>query len=262
MSLAAGRRAVVTGGNRGIGREVCRQLAEHGYQVILAARRREQAVEAARRLDTLGHVVAAELDVADAGRIAAFEAWARGQLGSIDALVNNAGVSLPGFDLEVVRSTLAVNFFGPLHLTRALWPLLTEGATVVMVSSGMGELSAFSPELRARFLAPSLDVAGVIALVSEFEHDVQAGRHAARGWPSSAYRVSKAALNALTRALSRERSDLHINAVCPGWVKTDMGGPGANRSVGDGARGVVWAATLGADGPRAGFFRDGKLIPW
>jgi NAD(P)-dependent dehydrogenase (short-subunit alcohol dehydrogenase family) len=262
MSASTLPQAVVTGGNRGIGLEVCRQLAGRGYRVALASRSLPQAIEASRSLRDAGEVLPAELDVTRANGIAGFADWARKELGSIDVLVNNAGVSLRGFDLEVVRSTLAVNFLGPLHVTRALAPLLVNGGRVVMVSSGMGELSAFSPELRARFSAPSLDVPGLLALVSEFESDVAAGRHTARGWPNSAYRVSKAALNALTRALSRERSDLHVNAVCPGWVKTDMGGPSASRSVRDGARGVVWAATLGADGPRAGFFRDGKPIAW
>jgi NAD(P)-dependent dehydrogenase (short-subunit alcohol dehydrogenase family) len=254
--------AVVTGGNRGLGLEVCRQLAERGARVVLTARRLSQAADAARSLQPTGDVTAAELDVTSSASISAFEAWARHKLGGIDALVNNAGVSLRGFDLEVVRATLAVNFYGALHVTRALEPLLTPAGSVVMVSSGMGELSAFSEELRERFGAPTLDVPGVVQLVREFESEVGADTHAARGWPSSAYRVSKAALNALTRALSRERPDLHINAVCPGWVKTAMGGPAASRSIEEGARGLVWAATLDAQGPRAGFFRDAKPIAW
>jgi NAD(P)-dependent dehydrogenase (short-subunit alcohol dehydrogenase family) len=131
-----------------------------------------------------------------------------------------------------------------------------------MVSSGMGELNAYSPAIKARFLDESLAVDGLVALVGEFTAGVRAGRHEGEGWPSSAYRVSKAALNALTRILARESPRLHINAVCPGWVKTDMGGPSASRTVEQGARGIVWAATLGEGGPSGGFFRDGKAIPW
>jgi carbonyl reductase 1 len=155
-----------------------------------------------------------------------------------------------------------VNFFGQLRVTQALSPLVVDGGSVVMVSSGMGELSAYSPAIRARFLDESLDIGGLLALLAEFEAGVRGGRHEALGWPSSAYRVSKAALNGLTRILARESARLHLNAVCPGWVKTDMGGASATRTVQQGARGIVWAATLGADGPHGGFYRDGKAIPW
>jgi len=132
----------------------------------------------------------------------------------------------------------------------------------VMVSSGMGELSAYSPALRARFLDDALDVEGLVALVDEFAGAVAEGKHSAQGWPSSAYRVSKAALNALTRILAKRSERVHVNAVCPGWVQTDMGGAGAPRSVAEGARGIVWAATLRQGGPHGGLFRDGKPIPW
>ncbi len=108
----------------------------------------------------------------------------------------------------------------------------------------------------------ALSVESLIALLGEFERSVSDGRHLADGWPNSAYRVSKAALNALTRILARQSARLHINAVCPGWVKTDMGGPNASRGVEQGARGIVWAATLGVGGPHGAFFRDGKPISW
>jgi len=254
--------AVVTGGNRGLGLEVCRQLASNGYQVVLAARDAESALQAAASLKSAGQVRGAQLDVTDQQSIAAFAELAARELQPITALVNNAGISLSGFDVEVVRGTLAVNFFGALHVTQALAPLLVDGGKIAMVSSGMGELSAYSPELKARFLDPTLSVAGLVSLVGEFEAEVKAGQHAAHGWPSSAYRVSKAALNALTRILARDSSRFRVNAVCPGWVKTDMGGSGASREVDQGASGIVWAASLGEGGPQGGFFRDSKAIPW
>lgn len=264
MTNTSRKSAIVTGGNRGLGLETCRQLAQQGYRVLLTARDLAQAEQAAARLANAGAVLAAQLDVTNEASVQACAEHARAELGPLHALVNNAGISMKGFDAAVVEGTLAVNFFGALRVTQALAPLLVDGGNVVMVSSGMGELNAYSPAIKARFLDEGLDVAGLLALVSEFAAGVKAGRHEAEGWPSSAYRVSKAALNALTRILARQSSRLHVNAVCPGWVKTDMGGAGANRSVEQGARGIVWAATLGSDdaGAHGGFFRDGKSIPW
>jgi len=253
---------MVTGGNRGIGLEVCRQLAQQGYRVLLTARDAEQARQAASKLSGSGDVRAEQLDVTSETNIAALAERVRAKYGAISALVNNAGISLKGFNADVVRGTLAVNFFGALHVTQALAPLVADGGNIVMVSSGMGELSAYSRELKARFLDETLTVAGLIALPDEFAAEVAAGQHEAHGWPSSAYRVSKASLNALTRILSKELPRLRINSVCPGWVQTDMGGASASRTVEAGARGVVWAATLSDGGPSGGFFRDGKPIAW
>ncbi|HXK19789.1 MAG TPA: SDR family NAD(P)-dependent oxidoreductase [Polyangiaceae bacterium] len=262
MSDVAQRLAVVTGGNRGIGLEVCRQLAQQGYRVLLTARDAEQARQAAAGLGSAGSVRAEQLDVTSEASIQAFAERLRAERAAIFALVNNAGISMKGFNADVVRGTLAVNFFGALHVTQALAPLVVDGGNIVMVSSGMGELSAYSPALKARFLDETLSVGGLIALADEFAAEVAAGQHEAHGWPSSAYRVSKASLNALTRILARETTRLRINSVCPGWVKTDMGGAGASRTVETGACGIVWAATLGKGGPHGGFFRDGKPIAW
>jgi NAD(P)-dependent dehydrogenase (short-subunit alcohol dehydrogenase family) len=261
--MAAERRtAIVTGGNRGLGLETSRQLAASGYDVVLTARDLGAAQVAARNLASSGKVRAQQLDVTRRDSIDAFSAWARNELGRIDALVNNAGISMKGFDVEVVRGTLAVNFFGALRTTEALESLVNDNGCIVMVSSGMGELSAYSPALRARFLDPRLSLSQLLELIAEFERAVAAGDHERLGWPSSAYRVSKASLNALTRIKARDSARVRINAVCPGWVKTDMGGPSASRSVEQGARGIVWAATLAEGGPHGGFFRDGQRIEW
>ncbi len=222
--------ALVTGANRGIGRETARQLAEKGHEVIVSARDAAKAEEAAGEIGAR----ALELDVADAGSIERAAAAVSDDPGRLDVLVNNAGIGsdfgVAGADpdFEAIQHALDTNFFGAYRLTVALLPLLRESGhpRVVNVSSGMGAVSEMG------------------------------------GW-SPGYRVSKASLNAMTRILSTELKDegVLVNSACPGFVATDMGGQyGAKKSVEDGASGVVWLATLPDDGPTGGFFRDGKPI--
>jgi NAD(P)-dependent dehydrogenase (short-subunit alcohol dehydrogenase family) len=216
--------ALVTGANRGIGLEVARQLATRGH-TVLAGARDPSAVPA---LD--GDVRAVLLDVTDDASIAAV----RQQLESLDVLVNNAAIHYDTWqrvltaDLDVVREALETNTLGPWRLALACADLLRTSphGRIVNVSSGAGALEGMSD-----------------------------------GHP--AYSISKAALNALTLMLAAalRRDGVLVNAVCPGWVATDMGGPGG-RPVSDGAAGIVWAATLPDGGPTGGFFRDGRRIDW
>jgi len=255
---------LVTGANRGLGLETSRQLAERGQRVILTSRKLEDAEHAAREIGGKGrHVEPFALDVTDPDSVAALVARAP-RWGKLGALVNNAGATFPGFDAKVVEATLATNFFGAMRLTDALLPTLADDASIVMVSSGLGELSGVGSELRTRFLDPALTREMLIALAKEFVESVRRGDHARAGWPSNAYRVSKVGLNAFTRVFARELAGtkIKVNAVCPGWVRTRMGGPGAARSPEQGARGIVWAATLPPSGPSGGFFRDEKAIEW
>lgn len=228
MSLA-GRAALVTGANRGIGLEVCRQLAALGCAVILAARNEEKAQAAAEAVG--GFVRGVRLDVTDQDSVDA----AFGGLDRLDILVNNAGINYDSWaraetaDVDgEVRATLETNLLGAWRVARAALPFMRRGrwGRVVNVSSEAG----------------SLDRMGA-------------------GPP--AYQVSKAALNALTRTLGGELrgTGVLVNSICPGWVATDMGGAGG-RPVRDGAASVVWGATLPDDGPSGGFFRDGKPLPW
>ena len=259
------RTALVTGANRGLGLETCRQLARRGFRVLLASRGESDGMAAARRLAEEGLAVEhRRLDVVDPASIAALAADLRREALSLDVLVNNAGIALQGFDAEVARRTLEVNFFGAMQVTDALLPSVADGGNVVMVSSGMGELSALAPALRARVLHPSLSREELVDLMRSFVRDVERGRHAEAGWPSSAYRVSKAGLNALVRILARELAPrrIRVNAVCPGWVRTDMGGRNASRDVDEGAASIVWAAALEDGGLTGGFFRDGRSISW
>jgi NAD(P)-dependent dehydrogenase (short-subunit alcohol dehydrogenase family) len=256
--------AVVTGANRGLGLETARSLAQRGYRVWLTGRdaaHTEQATAElrARKFD----VEAATLDVASAPSIAAFaERMAREP--AFDALVNNAGASLSGFNAEVAERTIDNNYRGAVRVTDALFGKLAPEANIVMVSSGMGELNHLSPALRKRLLAPMLSRAEIEQIGEEFVNAVKNGSHTAAGFPSNAYSVSKALMNAFTRVLARELTGTlrRINAVCPGWVKTRMGGSSAPRSLEQGASGIVWAATLSAGGPNGGFFRDAKAIEW
>jgi NAD(P)-dependent dehydrogenase (short-subunit alcohol dehydrogenase family) len=247
--------ALVTGASRGLGLETARQLGARGYRVL-------QAVRHARA----GDGDTWSLDVTDPPSVAALAERLVREGVHLDVLINNAGISLKGFDVEIVRRTLAVNLFGAIAVTDAVLPSVRDGGAIVMVSSGMGELSAFSPALRARFLDAGLTRAALIDLVRSFEDAVQQGRHVAEGWPSSAYRVSKASLNAWVRLLARELAprQIRVNAVCPGWVRTDMGGAAAPRSIEAGAASIVWAATHddGGGKPTGGFFRDGHAISW
>jgi NAD(P)-dependent dehydrogenase (short-subunit alcohol dehydrogenase family) len=238
MSEQTGGVALVTGANRGIGREVARQLAERGYRVLLSARDAEKAAAAAAELSesTGGQVTPLTLDVADPASIARAAERVRADPGRLDVLVNNAGIGsdfgISGVepDFEKIQAALDTNFFGSYRLTIALLRLLRESehARIVNVSSGMGGVTEMG------------------------------------GW-SPGYRVSKAALNAVTRILSTELKDegVLVNSACPGFVNTDMGGPmGAKKPVHEGAAGIVWLATLPDDGPTGGFFLDRKAIAW
>jgi len=257
--------AVVTGANRGLGLKTADLLARRGYRVWLTARDAQAAAEAASELRAQDlDVHAAALDVTDAGTVSAF-AQRMASEPPILALVNNAGTTFRGFDAEVAARTLDCNYRGAVRVTDALWPYLAPTAKIVMVSSGMGELAHFSAALQKRLLLPELSRAGVEELATEFVGAVARGTHSAAGFPSNAYGVSKALLNAFTRVLARELagSARRVNAVCPGWVKTRMGGSSAPRSLEQGASGIVWAASLADEAaPNGGFFRDAKAIAW
>jgi carbonyl reductase 1 len=267
--LAAGTKlvgmpfAVVSGANRGLGLETCRQLLQAGYDVLLTARDAAQAEAAAKSLAAPGRVSSDSLDIASPDSVARL-VRSLGAAPRIDALVNNAAVSHKGFDENVARTTLDINYRGAVRVTDALLPLCSPNANIVVVSSGMGELSNLGGALRERLLSPALDRAGIEAIAEEFVSSVAAGRHRALGFPANAYSVSKALLNAFTRVLAKELRGTarQVNAVCPGWVRTRLGGEGAPRDVEQGAKGIVWAATLAPNSKSGGFFRDQTAIGW
>jgi NAD(P)-dependent dehydrogenase (short-subunit alcohol dehydrogenase family) len=220
------RVALVSGASRGIGAEIARQLAaKHGFLVFAGARNPSD-------VETLDGIEPIELDVTDQASVDAARERIEADPGRLDGLVNNAGVygdpiGVVDYDLERAHEVLEINTFGPWRLIEAFVPLLrrSEHPRVVNVSSGAGQLS-----------------------------DMNGGR--------AAYRVSKAALNALTRTLASDERGIKVNTMCPGWVRTDMGGPAAPRSLEEGADTAVWLATMPDDGPSGGFFRDRRPIPW
>lgn len=229
------RTVIVTGANRGIGLEVVRQLAQAGMTVILGSRDLEKGEAAAMKLADEGlKVLPRRLDVTDSDSISQLVTEVTQQFGQLDGLVNNAGILYDTWqqpstaNLDTVREALDTNTLGPWRMCLAFVPLLrrSQHGRIVNVSSGAGSLASM-------------------------------------GSSTPAYSVSKAALNALTRTLAAElKGDgILVNAVCPGWVATDMGGAGG-RPIAAGAASVIWAVMLPDDGPTGGFFRDGQPLPW
>jgi NAD(P)-dependent dehydrogenase (short-subunit alcohol dehydrogenase family) len=229
------RIAVVTGASRGLGLETVRKLAENGLRVILTARSMA-AVEQA--LDELGRTENFEgrvCDVSDRDSVDALFIWLADAHGRIDVLVNNAGRSYGSYgeqfsniDTAEILKAVDNNALSALRMIQKALPVMNQAryGRIVNVSSGAGALD-----------------------------DMNNG--------VAAYRVSKAAMNVVTRIVSNETGDnVKINSICPGWVRTDMGGPNAKLSLAEGAAGIIWAATLPDDGPNGGFFRHGIPIDW
>jgi NAD(P)-dependent dehydrogenase (short-subunit alcohol dehydrogenase family) len=234
--MAEQRIALVTGGNRGIGLEISRQLAKAGIRVLLGSRDSAKGAAAAAELIAAKlPVEVREVDVAVDQSILECMDWIRRDVGRLDILVNNAGIMVedaddaPEEEIRIVRETMQTNVYGPLLLSRLAIPIMKSRryGRIVNLSSGMGSLT----EMGAGYIA---------------------------------YRMSKAGINVVTRVLAAETEGMGIlvNSADPGWVKTDMGGRGAGRTVYKGAETPVWLATVPEGGPTGGFFRDRKVIPW
>lgn len=227
--------AIVTGGNRGIGHEICKELSRAGCYVVLTSRNEEEGRRAVAKLDHHDNVAFRRLDVTDSKDIVSLRDWILKTYGRVDILINNAGVYLDEgvsvFDVDenIMHDTLAVNFYGAFHMCRAFVPIMRQNGygRIVNVSSGYGAMS---------------EMGGYVA----------------------AYRISKAALNALTLIMANELRDgnIKVNAVCPGWVRTDMGGGMAPLSPEAAARDIVHFALVDSKGPTGSFFRYKNPIQW
>ncbi len=244
MSSNQKRLALVTGGNRGIGFEVCRQLGKKGLHVLLGSRDAKRGEEAATRLRKEGLAVdPIACDVTQLASLAAVVDEIEKRFHRLDILVNNAGIMLDGaisildLPLEAIQQTMQTNSFGAFVLSQRAIPLMLKNdyGRIVNMSSTLGSLGDMSN--------PESDLDGVLA---------------------PAYRLSKVTLNGVTAVFARELRDTNIiiNSMCPGWVKTDMGGDEAPVSPEQAADTAVWLATLPDNGPRGQFIRERKPLPW
>jgi len=224
--------AVVTGGNRGVGREVCRQLALLGYLVALGSRDLRQGELTAKELDPEGYrIIPCPIEVDNSLSVNALAGWLKERFGRADVLVNNASTPYDRWatasdtDLGLVAEAIDVNLFGAWRVIQALLPLLRSSPRprIVNVSSENGSIASM-------------------------------------GGGAPAFSVSKAGLNAMTRLLAGElgRDGILVNAVCPGWPNATPGG----RSLAQAAASVIWAVTLPNGGPSGTFTRDGQPFPW
>ncbi|MGZ3745379.1 MAG: SDR family NAD(P)-dependent oxidoreductase [Pseudobdellovibrionaceae bacterium] len=232
--------AIVTGASRGLGLGASEALAHRGFKVIMAMRNPDKAQKQVNSLKMKDlDVVPMTLDVSQEKSIDDFAEQIRKEFGLVDVLVNNAGIMIDNEDggsgsvfktkASTIQKTFATNTLGPFLLTQKIFPLMKQEGygRIVNLSSGMSQLSK-----------PQAGYAG--------------------------YRISKTALNMVTNIFASEvqGADICVNAVCPGWVRTDMGGPNADRDIEQGVKGIIWAATLPKGGPNGGIFRDGEPIPW
>ena len=243
MKQGSEKIAVVTGANRGIGFEICRQLATQGTLVILTSRDETKGLAACQKLQKQELPVRFHpLDVDHAASIEELVEFMGNEFGRCDILVNNAGIfpdvksagdadfsSVFNAKVALINEAMTTNVYGPLLLCQAIVPLMKKNkyGRIVNMSSGMGQLTYMNG-----------------------------------GYP--AYRISKTALNAITRIFTDELQghNILVNSMCPGWVKTEMGGLGATREVKEGADTAVWLATLPDGAPTGKFFRDRQEIPW
>lgn len=240
------RIALVTGANKGIGFEVARQLARRNFRVFIGARNTEAGEAAAEKLrkeleseshhenNGRGAVTLLKIDVSKPDSIRRAAEELSRSTDRLDVLVNNAGILLDDdkdvltITPEIFEANLRTNALGALMVSQALVPLLkkSDAPRIVNVSSGGGQLT-----------------------------------EGADGW-APAYCISKTSLNGVTSQLAAALPKFAVNSVCPGWVRTEMGGPNATRSIAEGATGIVWLAADAPQNETGKFWRDRKVIPW
>ncbi|XP_076159738.1 carbonyl reductase [NADPH] 1-like [Alosa pseudoharengus] len=276
--MATPKVALVTGSNKGIGlavvRSLCKQFTGDVYLASRDVGRGTAAVEnlKAEGLKPLFH----QLDITDPESVRTARDYFQENYGGLDVLINNAAIAFKmadttpfGVQAEV---TLKTNFFATRNMCNVFLPIIKAGGRVVNVSSGMGAmaLSRCSPELQARFRSADITEEELVGLMERFVKEAQEGVHSERGWPSTAYGISKTGLTVLSRIHARRlrqerpQDNVLLNACCPGWVRTDMAGPDAPKSPDEGAVTPVYLALLppGAEEPHGQFVSEKKVQPW
>ncbi|OAY62328.1 (+)-neomenthol dehydrogenase [Manihot esculenta] len=295
MAEATKRHAVVTGANKGIGFEICRQLASIGIVVVLTARDEKRGLEAFQKLKDSGFsdlIVFHQLDVADTASIATLANFIKTQFGKLDILVNNAGVGGIKVDVDALKAEsdkgsgsvnwhkistqsyelaeecLTINYYGAKRMVQAFVPLLqlSDSPRIVNVSSSMGKLKNVSNEWAKSVLgdADNLSEERIDEVLSKYLKDFKEGSLESEGWPTfmSVYILSKAAMNAYTRIVAKKLPTFHVNCVCPGYVKTDINLNRGILSVEEGAESPVRLALLPNDGPSGCFFDRKEESPF
>ncbi|XP_056621433.1 carbonyl reductase [NADPH] 1 [Triplophysa dalaica] len=270
--------ALVTGANKGIGfaivRALCKQYAGDVYLTARDVGRGTAAVESLKKegLSPIFH----QMDINDPKSVGTARDFFKEKYGGVDVLINNAGIAFKMADPTPFKTqadvTLKTNFFATRDMCNVFLPIIKPGGRVVNVSSMMGSmaLARCSAELQARFRSNDITEEELVGLMERFVSDAQAGTHEERGWPGTAYGISKTGLTTLTRIMARHLSkerpgdEILCNACCPGWVKTDMAGPNAPKSPDEGAVTPVYLALLpaGAKEPHGQFVSELKVQPW
>jgi carbonyl reductase 1 len=270
---------LVTGSNRGIGREVVKQIASKKPNAVVIVTSRIDG-DAQKELEAINkeigpgkaELVAHQLDVTNEESVKKCVEFVKSKYGGLDVLINNAGYAVAGsgFDEQIARTTSSVNYFGVKNVTRAFLPIVKANGRIITVSSGAGELgSSYSTSIKQRFMKEDLSLKELDGLAEEFFLAVGAGTSDQQGWPHSTYKVSKALVNGFMRNQHREASlsnDVRLKSIfwaslCPGWVQTRMA-PKGTKTVEQGVDTPVWLATTDEKVPNGRFWRDRKEIDW
>ncbi|KAL8825943.1 MAG: hypothetical protein Q9170_007597 [Blastenia crenularia] len=289
--MAFSRIAAVTGANKGIGLAVVRNLAlqyptssfnngpfliyltardQHRGEEAVAALHNDAQLKAAKALSSDGGPTSIKyhaLDISQSNSITDFASFLKDEHpDGIDMVVNNAGIAMQGFDINVVEQTLHCNYHGTLLATQTLLPLIRPGGRLVNVSSMAGHLGAkYSPANRSAFISAQKPT-DVTKLMEQFTAAVRAGKEGEEGWPSAAYAVSKCGIIGVTRVIAaqhqKEGGRVLVNSCCPGFVSTDMTRGMGNKSVDEGARTPVLLAMGDIGGANGEFWQHEKVIEW
>eukprot|EP00127_Corallochytrium_limacisporum_P000716 Clim_evm2s25 gene=Clim_evmTU2s25 len=264
-------KVLVTGGNKGIGYEICRGLAKQGVQVIMTARNPDLGIEAKEKLRQENlEVDFLQLDITDNASIDRAVGEIKSKYGDLDTLCNNAGIAWKGdaFNEEVARGTIGTNYFATKNVTEKFLPVIKDGGHVVNLGSRSGRLTRMSPELQSQFVSDDLSLDQLDGLMNQFIGSVADGTYEAKGWPRQTYGVSKAGEIGLTRVLARDprftSRGIAVNVMCPGWCRTDMAGDRAPRTAEEGADTAIWLCLMANDAsrPNGKFLAERHELDW